>query len=361
MENNSIAERRRAYLAYLFEEHKLDAIVISKPTHIRYLTGFTGSNGQLLLTRRTMYLLTDSRYESQAQDEVENCKIVIASKGLFEEIKRRNYLRKAKRVGFESNHITVEEQRRLKRTLPTSRLVALDVSIEPIMLQKEQYEIDNIKRAVEISELVFHAVLGSIKPGVTEREIAAELIYLHRRYGADHDSFEPIVASGYRAALPHARPSGKQIKNNEILLIDFGCVFNGYNSDITRTIAVGDVGSEARKVHAVVREALERVLETARDGVSCKTLDGIARNVITKAGYGNLFRHSLGHGIGLDVHELPRISSQSTERLVSRSTVTLEPGVYVPDHFGVRIEDDVLITESGCEPLTSLTRELIVV
>lgn len=359
MENGLITERRLAFIAYLFDEHKLDALLISRLPHIRYLTGFTGSNAMLLATSRNLYFITDSRYEVQARTEVNGWKVVIARRGLLEEIKRRNYLRNAKRIGFEAKYTTYREYQKAKDLLTGKRWKALEVSIEPIMLQKERYEIDNLKKAIAISEGVFNSLLDVIRPGMTEREIAAEITYHHRMNGADGDSFESIVASGPRAALPHGRATTKKIKNNELIIIDFGCVVNGYHSDITRTIVVGKPETEALQCFTVVREALERSIEALRDGVSCKKLDSIARNHIKQKGYGEYFGHSLGHGIGLDVHELPRISPYSNEQFVEGSTVTIEPGIYIPERFGVRIEDDVLVTADGCERLTTLTHDFI--
>ncbi len=361
MENGSITERRLAYIAYLFDEHKLDALIISRLAHIRYLTGFTGSNALLLATPRNFYFITDSRYAVQATTEVGDWKVVIAKRGLHEEIKRRNYLRNVKRIGFESKHTTFEEYKKIKNLFTGKRWTALDVTIEPIMLQKEQYEIDNIKKAIAISEGVFNSVLGMIKPGVAEKDIAAEITFRHRKNGAEGDAFESIVASGPRAALPHGKATGKTFKDKELIIIDFGCVMNGYHSDITRTVVVGTPEPEANKCYSIVREALERATGAIREGIKCKKLDNIARSYIKKSGYNNYFDHSLGHGIGLDIHELPRISPYSNEELVAGSVITIEPGIYIPERFGIRIEDDVLVTSEGCERLTTLPRELIMV
>ncbi len=359
MENSLITEQRFAFIDYLFDEHNLDALFISQNNHIRYLTGFTGSNALLLITRRKMYFITDSRYEVQAADEVNGWQIVIARRGLIEEVKRKNFLRNAGRIGFESKHITYEQYKKLRRLFPGKRWSGLEVTLEPIMLQKEQYEIDNIKKAIAISERVLNSIINVIKPGVTEKEVAAEITYLHRKYGAEGDAFDPIVASGPRAALPHGRPSGKAIGNNELIIIDLGCKVNGYHSDITRTLAVGDPHPDAKACYTIVHDALARAIDSVAEGIQCKKLDGIGRGYIKQNGFGDYFSHSLGHGIGLDVHELPRISPYSNEQLVSGSTITVEPGIYIPERFGIRIEDDILVTEDGGECLTTLTKDLI--
>ncbi len=359
MENSVITERRFLYLAYLFDEHKLDALFISQLNHIRYLTGFTGSNALLLITPRKMYFITDSRYKVQANQEVQDWQIVIARRGLFEEVKRKNYLRNAGRIGFESKYTTYEQYKKLKKLFPGKRWSGLEVTIEPIMLQKDQYEINNIRKAITISEQVLESLLEIVKPGIAEREVAAEITYLHRKYGSEGDAFEPIVASGPRAALPHGRASDKTIKNNEMVIIDLGCRVHGYHSDITRTVAVGEPDTEARRCYTIVREALVRATDAIAEGIRCKKLDKIGRGYIKQKGFGEYFGHSLGHGIGLDVHELPRISPYSNEKLVSGSTITIEPGIYVPDRFGIRIEDDILVTEDGHERMTSLPHDLI--
>jgi len=360
MENRS-TEHRLAYITHLFEEHKLDALIISRTAHIRYLTGFSGSNALLLATPRNLYFITDTRYEVQASEEVADWKIVIACRGLYEEVKRKNYLRAARRIGFEANYTTYEQFQKIKKLFPGKRPAPLAITIEPMMLQKNQSEIDFIKKAISISEDVFNAVIGMIKPGVAEKDIAAEITYLHRKRGAGGDAFEPIVASGTRAALPHGRASDKKIANNELIIMDFGCVYNGYHSDITRTVSVGKPSPEENKCYAIVRDALNRATGAVREGIACKKLDGTGRDYIKKKGYGDYFGHSLGHGIGLDVHELPRISPYSSERLVAGSTITIEPGIYIPGRFGIRIEDDVLVTTGGCEQLTTLPRDLIMV
>jgi Xaa-Pro aminopeptidase len=361
MDTDSLRERQLAWIAYLFGENKLDALLISRGIHIRYLTGFTGSNALLLATNRGMYFITDGRYEAQAEAEVRGCTVVVAKRGLLEEIRRRRFLRNACRIGFESKHTVFDSHRALKKLFPGRRWIALSASIEPLMLQKSESEIACIRAAVEISERVFTEVLDMIRPGAVEREIAAELSYRHRRYGADRDAFEPIVASGSRAALPHGRATDKKISYHESVILDFGCVVGGYHCDITRTVAVGDPGTEFRRCYAAVRDALRRAADAVRDGLPCKRLDRLAREVIGNAGYGEYFTHSLGHGIGLDIHELPRISAYSNERFVAGSAVTIEPGIYIPGAFGVRIEDDMLITEDGCQRLTSLSHEMITV
>ena len=229
------------------------------------------------------------------------------------------------------------------------------------MLVKDDHEVEMIRRAVGISDKVFDDVLKVIRVGVRELEVAAEISYLHKSLGAERDAFETIVASGERSALPHARATEKKIKAGELLTLDFGCVVNGYNSDITRTIAIGKTSIRAKRMYDVVREAQQEAIESAKGGIWAKDLDAVARKRIERLGYGKYFNHSLGHGLGLHVHERPKVSQLSKERLRSGSVITIEPGVYLPKFGGVRIEDDVLLTESGCVVLNKATKEFIVI
>jgi Xaa-Pro aminopeptidase len=359
MENDSITEYRFTFLAHLLDEHKIDALIVSHPKHIRYLTGFTGSNALLLITGRNRYIITDNRYEVQVRQEVTGWKISIAKNDLIREIKRRNFLRNAKRIGFESRYMTFLDYRRMEALLPGRRWIGLHHTAEPLLLEKEEHEIDAIRKAISVSEKVFNEILPMIKPGVAEVDIAAEITCLHRKYGAERDAFDTIVASGPRAALPHGRASEKTIRHHELVILDFGCVVDGYHSDITRTVAIGTVDAEAVKCYAVVRDAARAAMQLVCDQASCKMVDKAARDYIRTKGFGEFFKHSLGHGIGLDIHESPRISPFSDERLVAGATITVEPGIYIPDRFGIRIEDDVLVTQDAFEIMTTLSTELI--
>jgi Xaa-Pro aminopeptidase len=207
---------------------------------------------------------------------------------------------------------------------------------------------------------VFGKIKRLIRPGVTELDIAAEISYLHRQLGGERDAFEPIVASGRRSALPHARATGKRIKHGDLVILDFGCSVNGYHSDITRTMVVGRASGEARRMHAAVLSASDEAIKSARAGMPAKELDRVARKEITGAGMAKYFVHALGHGLGIQVHERPRISALSKDILKAGNVVTIEPGVYIPSVGGVRIEDDVLITKSGCEVLSHTSKELFV-
>jgi Xaa-Pro aminopeptidase len=250
--------------------------------------------------------------------------------------------------------------RELRRRFPGPQFQPTSDFVERIALAKDRHEISLISQAVKLTDTVFQEILGSIRPGVRELEIAAEISYLHRTGGAEKDAFEPIVASGERGALPHARASGRRIKNGDLVTLDFGCTVGGYSSDLTRTVAVGSVSKKKREAYELVLNAQLEAIQSVRPGMWARELDRIARERIRKGGYGKFFTHSLGHGLGLHVHERPRVSSLSRDRLVIGSVITIEPGVYLPGEFGLRIEDDAAVTPDGCEVLTSAPKELLV-
>lgn len=352
---------RVALLRTSMQGRGLDAFIVSSPFHLRYLTGFSGSNGLCVVRRSEGFFVTDSRYTQQSALEVKVFKRIIGTDGLYDLVAQRKLLKGCRVVGFESEVVTYAQYRILKKLFPGVSLIPTKGIVEGIALVKEKEEVEHIRAAIRISDRVFEGVLRSIRAGVSELDVAAEIPYLHRKYGAEKDAFEPIVASGERGSLPHARATTKRIRNGELVTLDFGCTVCGYNSDITRTVAVGKVSQKARRIYDVVLGAQLDAIESAKGDMSAKDLDGVARKRITKEGYGKYFIHSLGHGLGLQVHERPRVSFLSTERLLRGSVITVEPGVYIPGFGGVRIEDDVLLTARGCEVLSSAPKEFMII
>jgi Xaa-Pro aminopeptidase len=306
-------------------------------------------------------LVTDGRYADQVRKEVTMARILISKGGLFERIAQRGILKKAKRIGVQSQHLSLAAFANLKRHLPGKRWHHGRQLVEEEIMVKDRGEIEQIRKAVEITDKVFTKLLSIIKPGMRERDIAAEISYWHRRFGADADAFEPIVASGARGAFPHARASLKKIKKGELVTIDLGCRVNGYHSDMTRTVAVGRPRPRAERIYEAVRDAQAKAVETIRSGLQAKDVDAVARESLRCFGLAKHFTHSLGHGIGLQVHEPPRLSALSNETLRAGMVVTVEPGVYISGFGGVRIEDDVLIRNGFGEPLNRSSKELIVV
>jgi Xaa-Pro aminopeptidase len=341
-------------------EHKLDAILVSSLPNIRYLSGFTGSHALCLLTSSNQFLLTDGRYVQQARSEVTEFQTRFSSGSLFELMRAKKIAANLRRVGYESQTMTVAEFANLKKFFPRLEFIPSSFLIPSLRAIKDSSELASIRGAVEISDKVFQKILGIIKSGMTERAVAAEITYWHARYGAEADAFEPIVASGIRGALPHGRASEKKIQRGELVTLDFGCRYRGYHSDLTRTVSVGPPTSELKKIHRIVLEAQERATEFVKTGIATKKIDAIARSFIVKKKFGKYFNHSLGHGIGLEVHESPHVSRFSKERLATGNVITIEPGVYIPRFGGVRIEDDVLVTTSGGERLNRSPKELLV-
>jgi Xaa-Pro aminopeptidase len=341
-------------------EKGLDAFIVSSLHNIRYLTGFSGSSGLCIVRPREAIFITDSRYTQQSRAEVKGFIRKTATSGLVEAAARNGSLKSCKKVGFESHCVSYAQYRTLKKAFPfVSFVPTLDV-VETLSLVKDAEEIRKIQEAVAISDKVFGQVVKGIRPGVKELDIAAEISYLHKKFGAEQDAFEPVVASGTRGSWPHARPTSKRIKNGDLVTLDFGCTVRGYNSDITRTVAVGRVSRKSRDMYDVVLDAQCTAIAAARGGMLARDLDAVARKRISAAGYGKYFIHSLGHGIGLHVHERPRVSALSREQLLTGSVITIEPGVYIQRFGGVRIEDDVLLTEKGCRVLNSAPKELMI-
>jgi Xaa-Pro aminopeptidase len=354
-------ERRLQKVRRHLENARLDALVVSHLPHIRYLTGFSGSNGICVITRDRQFLLTDNRYRDQVKQEVAGFRIHIAKASLFEAARKFAVLKGVHRAGFEAQYLSVSAFKNLKKLSPGLSLVPTHSIVENIAAVKDADEIRIIRRAVAITDAVFERIVAILKPGVTEMDVAAEIGYWHKKLGAEGDGFEPIVASGARGALPHARPTMKRIRKGELVTLDLGCRLDGYHSDLTRTVAVGEPGKKARKIYKTVLEAQLKAIEAAREGVKNRVLDATARRHIKRAGFGSYFSHSLGHGLGIEIHEQLRLSALSNDVLAAGNVVTVEPGIYIPGYGGVRIEDDILVRKQDCEVLNNAPKELLVV
>ncbi len=343
------------------EKKKCDAIITSFMPHVRYLTGFSGSNGLCIVTHAKVFFLTDFRYKEQIRNEISCSRSFITSGELIEKAAEEKLLRGCRRIGVEKEYLPLAQYLDLRRQFGSARFVPTVECVELLASVKSKDEISRVAKAVAITDGVFGEILKIVKPGISELDVSAEISYLHKRRGAEKDSFEPIVVSGPRSSLPHGRPSSKKIKRGELVTVDMGCFYNGYCSDLTRTVAVGKPSEEARKIYSIVLEAQQKAIDFARSGIGAKELDGVARGHIRSKGYGKYFGHGLGHGIGLQIHEFPRVSARSAHTLRSGNVITVEPGIYLPGKFGVRIEDDVVIREGMCEVLTKAPKSLIVV
>lgn len=337
-----------------------DALLVTHLPHVRYLTGFTGSNGWLLLRPRSALLLTDPRYREQAAAEVRGVRVlVVGGRTLAAALGELRLHEKYRALAFEADHLPATIVSNLKSILRPLRLQPVSGLVEYHRAVKTADEITSIRKAVRISERAFLEVLDLIRPGVREIEIAAELTYRQRMLGADGDAFPPIVLFGSRTSLVHGQPSGARLSRRAPVLIDFGCRVDGYGSDITRTLHVGRASKVFRAAYETVRGAQEAGCDAVRAGIAASRLDGLVRDRIREAGLGEYFEHGLGHGIGLEMHEAPHLSWRNGDTLEAGQVVTIEPGVYLPGRFGIRIEDDLLVTEQGATGLTSLPRTLL--
>ena len=345
---------------------RFDALLISHLPNIRYLCGFTGSAGLLLVEQAGSTFFTDYRYDTQAHEEVNGAKVVIARKAVLSTFgKFLGTRRKRARgwtIGIESEHFTIAEKKRLTQVRP----IGVHIKDAPSMVErarmvKDDEELRQIRDAVALGATLFDRALEVLRPGVKETEVAGEMEYAARQGGAEEMSFPTIIASGARSALPHGRASNHSIAKGGFVVCDFGVILSGYCSDQTRTVWVGPAPDKARDAYEAVRAAQQAAIDSVRPGVPVGDIDGAARKVLHKAGLGRYFTHSTGHGVGLEIHEAPRVAAGQPEILQPGMVITIEPGVYFPGKWGVRIEDMVAVTASGCEVLTPTSKAFLAV
>jgi Xaa-Pro aminopeptidase len=338
----------------------LDFLLVTFLPHVRYLSGYSGTNGMILAGPNASTFFTDFRYKGQVREQVTGMKVTIVERELFSSLSNLSQL-KGRRVklGFEADHLSCRVYRRLRSLLPDCLFVPTEQVVESLTVKKDKSEIEKIRKAVKITDRVFSEILALIKPGVKELDLSAEMEYRMKRYGSSTPRFETIVASGRRAALPHGVASNKRIRKGELVTMDFGAVFDGYTADLTRTVVVGKASSKQKEVYDVVLRANRRAIAKARARIKACDLDGAARKIIKRAGYAKCFGHGLGHGIGLLIHDNPAVNPTSKLLLEPGMVITIEPGIYIPNWGGVRIEDDVLITQRGCKVITTSDKNLI--
>lgn len=353
---------RVAKLQQLLKQRNMEALLISYRPNSYYVSGFTGSSGVIIVTQTKNIVVTDFRYVTQAREQSPDFILEEQETSqIYEEVAKVCHRHKISSLFFESEHLTFSQYEILRSALKESVSLKPAANIvELIRSQKEEKELTYIKESIRIAESSFQQLLTEIVPGMTEKQIALRLEWLMRERGASGVSFDMIVASGARSALPHGVASDKPIATGELVTFDFGCFYKGYASDITRTIAIGSCSLQQRQIYEIVHTANKKAIEGIVVGRKASNVDEIARDIITKAGYGNDFGHSTGHGIGLDIHEYPRVGNASEDTLLPGMVITIEPGIYLQNQFGVRIEDDILITENRYEVLTSLPKELII-
>lgn len=341
------AERLRHELGEL----GVDAVIVSAPANLRYVTGFSGEGWGIV--DQAVTIITDSRYQLRAEQEAPDARLIIREGDIKKFVRECLSESGAERVGFEGDHLTVSRRDDLQAELETVELVPIKSLLRDARMIKTEDEIEKLRRAIAITDTAFDEVAGGLGPGITEKELALEIQRRVLLAGGDKLSFDTIAASGPNSAHPHAEPSDRQLQPGDTVKMDFGAQVGGYHADLTRTVFLGEPDAKQREIYQAVLEAQTQAIEACQPGMLGQELDGIAREVIEEAGYGDSFGHGLGHGVGLQVHEGPTLGQTSEDTLAPGMVMTIEPGIYLEDWGGVRIEDVVLVTEDGCEVLTS--------
>ncbi len=347
-------DRARRYVA----ASGVDALLVTKAENRRYVTGFTGSAGLALVSADAALLAVDFRYYEQAAAQAPACEVLRGGADPAGALAEAVRAREIRRIGFESEFVPYAQVERLREKFAPAELVPL-ADVDRLRWVKDAGEIAAIARAADIADAAFAHILGVLRPGLREQDAALELEIFMRRAGAERLSFDSVLASGPRSALPHGRATGRVMAAGDLVTLDFGAVYDGYGSDLTRTVVLGAPDDRQRRVYEVVLDAQQQALAAIRSGVSSRDVDAVARSAITAAGFGEAFGHALGHGIGLDVHEGPPLGPRNETPLEPGMVVTVEPGIYLPGWGGVRIEDDVVVTADGCEILTHAPKDLI--
>jgi Xaa-Pro aminopeptidase len=353
---------RQRLLTDALADKRLDALLVTHLPNVRYLTGFTGSAGVLLIGQKGKPIfITDGRYTSQAHEQVQGAKVIIGKGAALDAAAQQIVRLKLANIGIESDHMAVSLRSRLSKLLAKNTKVKETSNlVEEIRLIKDAGELAAIERAVKLGADIFKAALKTIKPGVRETDVAAELEYAARRAGATGMSFETIVASGPRSALPHGVASVSRIPERGFVVLDYGVILDGYCSDMTRTVHVGRPSPEARRMYNAVLESQLAGIDAVKAGATAGDVDYACRQNLRSAKLDRYFIHSTGHGVGLEIHENPRLARNQETPLAAGMVVTIEPGIYVEGKGGIRIEDMVAVTEEGCDVLTPVSKELII-
>ncbi|MBQ3599884.1 MAG: aminopeptidase P family protein [Lachnospiraceae bacterium] len=351
--------KRCGQLRDIMMKHEIDGVLISNGANMRYISGFCGGTGYLLITKEKQFIFTDSRYTVQAKEESNTFQTIEVKGAYVEAIEPYLEEEKVKKLGYESKDFLVYDYQRWKNKMKDISLVPLEDEISMLRAIKNPEEINKMRQAEKIGDMAFEKILNIIKPGMTELQVAAHLEFYMKEFGAEGLSFDTIVASGINSSKPHAIPGRKVIEKGDFITMDFGCIYEGYCSDMTRTIVVGKANERQKEIYQIVLEAQLAALDFIKAGYTGKEIDRVARDIIQKAGYGNCFGHGLGHSVGLFIHENPRLSPKEDGIILENMIETVEPGIYVEGFAGVRIEDMVLVTKNGCENLTQSPKQLI--
>ena len=358
MDQKKYLAERLDKIRKLIEEESIDALVISSINNRRYLSGFRGTAGVLLVSAEKALLVTDFRYVNQAEEQAPHFEVIRWHDDLYKSVAPLVEENGWGKLGFEAGQVVYTALEEMKEKLP-AEMVPVKETAEKLRIIKDVDEVSIMRIGAEVLDRAFTMIINTAKPGITERELALELEMFLLKEGAEEKSFRFIVASGQRGAMPHGMATEKEMKDGELVTIDFGGIFDGYATDMTRTIALGKISEQQKEIYDIVYKAQHEASAAVKPGLPVNEVDAVARNIIKDAGYGEYFGHGLGHGVGLEVHEQPTLNHLKTTELEPGMVVTIEPGIYLPGQGGVRIEDMVVVTEKGAESLTKSPRELI--
>ena len=354
-----IYQQRQEKLKSVLADQGLDGMLITNLTNIRYISGFTGSAASCLITPDSQYFITDGRYIEQSKAQVKGFKRFIDMDSHLSIIRKNNLNPNGLKIAFEGDHVTFSLYEDMTSIFPETTWEHTGMILEDLAAVKDELELDAIRTAVEVTDRVYEETLPMVRPGYTEKQVANSMVAKYREY-AEGEAYSPIVATGPNGALPHAIPTDREFKKGDFIVIDAAAKYAGYHADMTRTPVIGEATGKHHEIYGIVKEAQQRGCDAAKAGVPCKVVDAATREYIKEMGYGEYYPHGTGHGLGLEIHTSPRFSPQSEAVLNVNNVMTIEPGIYLAGWGGVRIEDDVIIKEDGCEILNKTTKELVV-
>lgn len=354
-----IYQQRQEKLKSVLADQGLDGMLITNLTNIRYISGFTGSAASCLITPDSQYFITDGRYIEQSKAQVKGFKRFIDMDSHLSIIRKNNLNPNGLKIAFEGDHVTFSLYEDMTSIFPETTWEHTGMILEDLAAVKDELELDAIRTAVEVTDRVYEETLPMVRPGYTEKQVANSMVAKYREY-AEGEAYSPIVATGPNGALPHAIPTDREFKKGDFIVIDAAAKYAGYHADMTRTPVVGEATGKHHEIYGIVKEAQQRGCDAAKAGVPCKVVDAATREYIKEMGYGEYYTHGTGHGLGLEIHTSPRFSPQSEAVLNVNNVMTIEPGIYLAGWGGVRIEDDVIIKEDGCEILNKTTKELVI-